>query len=423
MPARTRVAVVGGGWAGCTAALTLAEAGVAVTLYEAARTLGGRARAVALDGRALDNGQHILLGAYEQTLHLIERLSPANNGLWRLPLALRQPPEFALVCPSLPAPLHLAAGLLRAEGLDWPEKLAAALWVRRLLGADAAAESALTVGELTRDQPDKLNRLLWHPLCVSALNTAPDAACAKVFRNVIRDAFGRRRRHSDLVLPRRDLTELLPAPAAARLGELGSTVRTSTRILGIEPEGDALAVATRETRTVYTHVVIAVAPQHVSALTARLQALAPLARKLAGYRYEPIATGYVQYDPTFRLDAPLLALGGPAQFVFDRGQSHGQAGLLAFVASAAADLDPDWLDAADAQLRRIAKPGPVQWRRVVTEKQATYACTPGLARPSVRTAHPRVFLAGDYTTGPYPATLESATRSGLQSARSLLETL
>ncbi|MCL5060575.1 MAG: NAD(P)-binding protein [Candidatus Thermoplasmatota archaeon] len=130
---KPKVAVVGGGWAGCAAALTVAEAGVAVTLYEASRTLGGRARAVELEGEALDNGQHILLGAYEETLGLIDRVHPgaAQNGLWRLPLTIEQPPDFRLACPRLPAPLHLAVGLLGARGLGWGEKLAAARWAQR----------------------------------------------------------------------------------------------------------------------------------------------------------------------------------------------------------------------------------------------------------------------------------------------------
>ena len=132
----------------------------------------------------------------------------------------------------------------------------------------------------------------------------------------------------------------------------------------------------------------------------------------------------MQYDPAFRLEKPLFALtDGPAQFVFDRGQSHGQPGLLALVASAATNLPADWVDRAAAQLQRIARPGAPRWRKHIVEKQATYACVPNMARPVVRTAHPRIFLAGDYTAGPYPATLESATLSGVQSARALLEQL
>lgn len=425
-PKTPQVAVVGGGWAGCTAALTLAEAGVAVTLFEAGRTLGGRARAVELAGRALDNGQHILLGAYDQTLQLIGRLQAAGapDGLWRLPLALRQPPDFSLACPALPAPLHLLAGLLGARGLSWREKLAAARWAHTLMNDRADTPAHLSVSELTHDQPERVSRLLWHPLCVSALNTPPQAASARVFRDVIRAAFGTSRAHSDMLLPRRDLTALLPAPAAARVRELGGEVRLACRVSAIEPTAEGVTLATHDAAVPFSHAIVAVAPQHLAALAAPVAELRPLADQLAGYRYEPIATAYVQYDPAFRLSEPVFALAdGPAQFVFDRGRSHGQAGLLAFVASAAARLPANWLDAAEAQLRRIADPGPASWRKAIVEKQATYACVPGLPRPAVSTAHPRVFLAGDYTAGPYPATLESATQSGVQSARALLQSL
>jgi squalene-associated FAD-dependent desaturase len=419
-------AVIGGGWAGCTAALILAEAGVKVTLFEASRTLGGRARGVELEGQSLDNGQHILLGAYEQTLQLIERLHPGatHANLWRLPLTFEQPPDFSLACPSLPAPLHLLAGLLGARGLSWRDKLAAARWAYAVLGKAQPADQ-LTVSRLTQGQPKKLRDLLWHPLCVSALNTPPEMASARVFHSVMRAAFGGRTRHSDLVLPCRDLTALLPAPAAARAFELGSDIRLGCRVIRLDATPDTVTLGTHDdTSAAYSHVILAVAPQHLPVLARQVPALEPLGRAVARYDYQPIATAYMQYDPAFRLPKPLFALtGGPAQFVFDRGQSHGQAGLLAFVASAATNLPPDWLDRAEAQLRRIVHPGPARWRKRIIEKQATYSCVPGMARPAIRTPHPRIFLAGDYTAGPYPATLESATQSGVQSAGALLEQL
>lgn len=423
---KTNVAVIGGGWAGCAAALTLAEAGVPVTLYEAGRVLGGRARAVELDGRLLDNGQHILLGAYAQTLELIERLRPATskNGLWRLPLALEQPPDFSLTCPRLPAPLHLAAGLLGADGLSWSEKLAAARWAHALIRGKLAPVA--NVGALTRDQPERLRHLLWHPLCISALNTPPDDACAQVFTSVMQAAFGDRNAQSDLLLPRCDLGGLFPVPAARRIAEAGGTVRVACRVsaLAATAHGITAALDARDEALAHSHAIVAVAPQHLKRLAASIPELHEVIATVERYDYQPIATGYVQYDAAFRLPKPIWALAeGPAQFVFDRGQSHGQPGLLAFVASAATDLPADWLDHAEAQLRRVIRPGAAQWRKGIVEKQATYACRPGMARPGVCTAHPRVFLAGDYTAGPYPATLESATQSGVQSAVSLLETL
>lgn len=419
------VAVIGGGWAGCTAALTLAEAGISVTLFEASRTLGGRARAVEIEGRMLDNGQHILLGAYEQTLQLIARLNPGKTpeNLWRHPLNLKQPPDFSLACPRLPAPLHLLLGLLNAQGLSGREKWAAIRWAHALLRNPRAPELQ-TVSQLTRSQPETLNRLLWHPLCVSALNTPPEIASAAVFRDVIRAAFGGRTHHSDLLLPRRDLTALLPAPAAARLIELGGSVRLSSRVSSLEATPDAITLHARDESAIFSHTIVATAPQHLSGLAASIPALEPVVRDVSAYHYQPIATGYIQYDPAFQLTHPQFALAnGPAQFVFDRGQSHGQAGLLAFVASAATNLSPDWLDRAEAQLQRIAQPGSPRWRKSIVEKQATYSCVPDMARPDVCTAHPRIFLAGDYTAGPYPATLETATLSGVQSAGALLRQL
>ena len=424
-PASPHVAVIGGGWAGCTAALTLAEAGIPTTLYESSRTLGGRARAVELEGQSLDNGQHILLGAYEQTLQLIESLRADTQppGTWRLPLALNLPPDFRLACPRLPAPLHLLAGLLGAHGLTWREKWAAARWANTLLHDNTLIDRQ-TVSQFTCMQPDKLNRLLWHPLCISALNTPPDIASAAVFREVIRGAFGGRTHHSDLLLPRRDLTALLPAPAAARIAELGGTVRLASRVTSIHASSDGIRLLTRDDEAHFSHAIIAVAPQHLAALVATVPELESIAHQVTQYDYQPIATGYIQYDAAFQLEQPLFALGdGPAQFVFDRGQSHGQAGLMAFVASAAEQLPDNWLDQAEAQLGRFASPGSALWRRSIVEKQATYACVPRMTRPDVRTPHPRLFLAGDYTAGPYPATLESATLSGVQSAGALLQTL
>lgn len=418
------VAVIGGGWAGCAAALTLAEAGVAVTVFEAGRVLGGRARAADLDGRRLDNGQHLLLGAYSTTLDLIHRLGGIEaDSLWRRPLRLDAPPAFRLSCPAWPAPLNFLAGLVTAHGLDWREKWTIAQWMRRVLHGPLPPDTA-TVAELTRPQSERINRLLWHPLCIAALNTAPDVASAQTFIAVLRAAFGGQRSHSDFLLPRRDLTALFPAPAAERIQMLGGKVHTGRRVRSIEAAARAVTLRFDDRASEFTHAILAVAPQHLNALTEYVRELDAVRQMLAGYRYLPIATAYMQFDPGFVLPQPVLALtGGPAQFVFDRGQSHGQPGLLALVASAASDLAVDWMAQAEAQLRHFAAPGTVLWRRAIVEKHATYACVPAMPRPDVVTPHPHIFLAGDYTAGPYPATLETATTSGVQSAHALLHRL
>ncbi len=133
MAGPTRVAVIGAGWAGLAAAVRLAEGGVPVTVFEAARQAGGRARTVELDGIELDNGQHILLGAYRETLALLARVNPAWQAqLLRLPLLLRVEPDFRLRAVRLPAPWHLAAALLGARGLGWGERARALAFVAAL---------------------------------------------------------------------------------------------------------------------------------------------------------------------------------------------------------------------------------------------------------------------------------------------------
>ena len=117
-----RVAVIGGGWSGLAAAVDLADHGCAVTLLEAAPQLGGRARRVelALGDRTfpLDNGQHLLIGAYRETLALMQRVGiDPQAAFLRLPFTLRYPDGFALQAARLPAPLHLAGALLFARGL------------------------------------------------------------------------------------------------------------------------------------------------------------------------------------------------------------------------------------------------------------------------------------------------------------------
>ena len=426
---KQRVAVIGGGWAGCAAALTVAESGLPVTLYEAGPTLGGRARAISVAGQTLDNGQHILLGAYTQTLGLMAGLqaSQPEAGLMRLPLLVEQPPEFRLACPALPAPLNLLFGLITAQGLTWQEKWTAVTGARAML-KPAMPQADTSVSQFIAAQPEKLRRLLWQPLCLSALNTPPESASANTFKQVLAAAFGGRRSHSDLLLPCRDLGALFPEPAAARIRALGGTIRLRSRVHAIALEDRRITLCTQQDADHHDRLIIAVAPQHVAGLGRQIAGMERTLSVLADYRYQPIATAYLQYPEEVRLSRPMLALGGePGQFVFDRGQTHGQAGLLAVVVSAASALlgraHNDWLDEIEAQLARMLPLPPLRWRRAFVEKQATYACLPDMPRPAVTTGHPQVFIAGDYTAGPYPATLESATLSGVQSALALLESL
>lgn len=426
------VAVVGGGWAGCAAAVELARRGASVTLFEAARTLGGRARRIEQAGRTLDNGQHILLGAYDRTLRLLATVGvDRRQAFLTLPLQMRYPPGSGgmdFVAPRLPAPLHLAVALLRAKGLERADKLAMARFstTARWLGWRLDHDCSVTELLERFDQTERLYRLMWRPLCLAALNTAPGQASANVFLAVLRDSLGAGRAASDMLLPRADLSALFPDAAARWLAGNGAMVRTGARVDALAPDGARWRVGDET----FDGIVLAVAPAAASQLLAPLPDSAPVTARLDALAPEPIATCYLQYDPAVRLAQPFFALEDDAaagrwgQFVFDRGQlDDGQGGMLAVIVSAAGEaaaLPRPALAAAIAAQLAVAFGQPAlatpAWSTVVTEKRATHASTPGLERPANATPWPGLVLAGDYTAGDYPATLEMAVRSGLAAA-------
>lgn len=421
-----RVAVIGAGWAGCAAAVEVTRLGHQVTLFEASRTAGGRARrlgaTVAGSAVAIDNGQHILIGAYAETLRLMQAVGvDAQAALLRLPLTLRFPDGSGLALPRLPAPLDALAGILAARGWSWADKgalLRVALgWQRRGFACDAA----LSVADLCRSLTPAARAQLIEPLCISALNTPAERASGQVFLRVMKDALFSASGGSNLLLPRRDLSALLPDAALAWLRAQGGAVQLGVRVQRLAQAGADWVVST-DRSSAFDSVVLACPPQEAARLVegCGLPATDWLAQAHS-LKYEALATVYA-HAPGARLPLPMLALAAsasaPAQFVFDRGQLDGPAGLLAFVISASegdsATLTQQVLAQAAQQLGLLALV-PVQ---TVVEKRATFACTPGLQRPGLVVA-PGLLACGDYIAGPYPATLEGAVRSGLDAARHL----
>lgn len=439
------VAVIGGGWAGCAAAVELARAGYKVTQLEAARTLGGRARRIETDHRHLDNGQHILLGAYSETLRLMKLTGvDREQALLSLPLQMRYPAGSGgmdFVAPRLPAPLHLALALLRAKGLQRADKLSLARFstTARWMGWTLHTDCSVTELLQRFDQTPRLIQLMWRPLCLAALNTPPERASAQVFLNVLRDSLGAKRSASDMLLPRADLSALLPEAAAAYVEAHGGSVRTGAKVQALRSIEGRLwqldisgAAVGGNWSTYFSGVVLATGASQAATLLHAIPDCdtSALCSQLTAFEPEAITTCYLQYDAATRLELPFFALlDDPdnhqwGQFVFDRGQlDAGQAGLLAVVISAsgsAAAQSQDLLaEAVAVQLAAVfQRPelGRPKWFKVITEKRATYACAPGVSRPANDSGLPGLAIAGDYTAGDYPATLESAVRSGVAAA-------
>lgn len=419
-----KIAIVGAGYAGLAAAVTLAEHGVGADVFEASKVLGGRARAVDIQEQALDNGMHIMIGAYRETLRLLRLVGVRENeALYRSRLRLELPGRLRLAAPLLPAPLHLAWALLRAHGLTPSEKNMAIRFIGDHKRTHFRLPADRPVSELLQCQPPRLRRLFWEPLCLATLNTPPETASAQVFLNVLRDSLAGKRAASDLLLPARDLSRMFPEPAAAYITARGGQVRRGRRIAGIRrgPAGFAI-----DGFGPYDQAILAVAPQHLPRLVSGLPAMEPVAGLVLGFDYQSITTCYLSYPHQVGLPFPMLGADSDHyQWLFDRGRLCRQPGLLAGVISGNGPHDrmdpPALAEELHRTLAMVApKLPPPHWSKVIRERRATFACHPNLRRPETATPVPGLYLAGDYVAGDYPATLEGAIRSGIAAARAAL---
>jgi hypothetical protein len=389
-----RVAVIGAGWAGLAAAVRAVQAGHHVTVFEASRSLGGRARLVEVtlpNGEfcILDNGQHVLLGAYRETLDLMQTVGVDLNAvLTRLPISLKAFQTQRWLWRDY---ISLVACLIEwgLRGMTCPE--------------------ATSVMALSQRVSSRVFADLIEPLCLSALNTAPAEASGRVFLRVLKDAFtskpyawlGGTYASSDILIPKVDLGRVFPSHAGAWLQARGAGVRLGTRVADLMP-----------LQKEFDHVVVATPPWEAARL---LRDVAPdWATSVDALAYPAIATVYAQAPADFDLAKPMLALPTdaehPAQFVFSRAEARG---LLAFVVSDA--KSETWGD-REALERLVLAQGEamlgvaLQPVSTIIEKRATFACTVQIKRPA-KLALAGLSVVGDYVEGPYPSTIEGAVRS------------
>ncbi len=416
----SRLAVIGAGWAGLAAAVQATRRGHTVSVFEMAGTPGGRARSVAHDGEVLDNGQHILIGAYRDTLALMRQVGvDVDQVLHRQPLALVDAQGHGLALRPGPAPWAFLRAVLAHPTWSSRDRLsllrAGCGWAWGGFRAPAAA----SVRQLCSGLTPTVYRELVEPLCVAALNTPAQEASAQVFLTVLRDGVLGAPGCADLLLPRRPLGELFPEPAWDWLGAQGVRLAARTRVTELAHHADG-GWAVRGER--FDGVVLACSALEAARLAAPLAT--DWSRCAASLPHEPIAT-VVLDAPGARLASTMVSLPeGPAQFAFDQGALGVRPGRFTFVVSGAAP----WLEqgqeglvqavleqAQGAFLAGTLADAP-RLRACIAERRATFRCLAGTRRPA-QVLMPALVAAGDYVEGPYPATLEGAVRSGLSAAR------
>jgi len=431
------IIIAGGGWSGLATAVKLISEGYKVRLIEASPDLGGRARTVTTNNMQLDNGQHILLGAYANTLKLTKLLNLNESDLFsRKSLDLKIQDKhncFHIKAASLPNPLHMLSALMFAKGISVKEKiLISQCWLFMLAKRFKIKQDISVLNYLKQHkQTNNLIKFFWEPLCIGALNTQTNKASIQVFLAVLKYSFTQKSSHSDILLPKKCLDDLLPAPAKEFINNNGGQVSTGVRLLEIQTNNQMIHnIKTSENHLQCEHLVLATPYQQTLKLLSAIPEQSTLVSKLQKLNAEPISTLYLQYPETVAINNDMIGLVDTmTQWLIDR-KSCGQPGLIAAVISASgthSDMDKQTLTKMIiSEIKTLFPdwPEPIS-TKLIREKHATFSCHTEInhLRPISGNIGQNIWLAGDYTDTGLPATIEGAVSSGLECASKLIDTI
>ncbi len=439
------VTVIGAGVAGLSAATALAESGARVLVVEARPGLGGRATAFRdpETGERVDNGQHILMGCYDETFAFLRRIGASDRVQWQASLALtmidRRGHETTLRFPGVASPLHLLGGVLAWDALSWSERfsvfrIGAAL--KRNVGHPSHGghpSRGARANETVRDwlarhgQAPRLCELFWEPLALAALNQSIDQAAAPHFIAILKRMFGPDPLAAALVLPAVPLDELYAEPSREWLRSRGHQVRTNSPAT-IEVGNEVVRAVHIRNERIETPVIVSSVPWHAMAslFDEAPACLEQTLKNAAALDSCPIVTVNLWFDRPV-MHEPLIGLPGRSfQWVFDkRAIVGGTASHLSLVSSGAEHIVAQGNDELVAlAVREVREALPAARAAVlrrglaVREKRSTFSLAPGAPpRPPTATAVRGLFLAGDWIDTGLPGTIESAAFSGHRAAR------
>ncbi len=429
------VIIVGGGVSGLAAAVRLSGAGARVTLLEQAQKLGGRCYSFRdpATGDIVDNGQHVLVGAYHRTLAYLETIGTRQFLTTEKGITFADPSEGRAVLrfPRLPAPFHVASGLLSFRLLPIADRWGCVRVGRHLRAWSEATERSLASQSVdiwlsSLGQSESARRVLWDPFCVSVMNERPESASALLFARSLRRAFFGVRDDAAVLIPTIGQSELYVEPACRLLLGAGARIIAGTEVDRITLErGKATGVRLADGTLMASGSVIAAVPPHALARMVPPEAAkaAPF-DSLGAFASSPIVSVHLWFDREI-LDVDFIGLiGQDVQWVFNRRRITGggsTAGYLsALISGAYRQVDLAKEELVELAIRDIASVAPECARArllsslVIKEKRATFSATAGAERlrPSAATPIGGFFLAGDWTDTGLPATIEGAITSG-----------
>ena len=436
------VSIIGGGWSGLAAAVELCSNNIPVTVFESARQLGGRARSVNINNTTLDNGQHLMIGAYHQMLSLLNKIGVDESAVFyrtqqqldMLDLETCQS-VFSLKLPKIMAPMNLLVGLMHSPSLTFSEKFATLFRFNKLLNKNIETDISVDQWLMHSGIPEKYSQYLLKPLCLAALTTHTHEASAKIFQTVLQQTFNGKAKNTDLLIPTVDLGQLFPEAAKRYIQKHGGKVLTGHRVDQINFHNNRVqSIEVQDEIFDIDHLILAT-PAHITQkLISTSPQLENSCKKLEQLEYEPVTTIYLQYPSTVQLSMPMLGIiNASSEWLFDR-QHCGQPGLIAVVISANGqhmELSTD--DLATQVEDELSTLFPF-WPKalsanIIREKRACLRCTPNLdkKRPYINTAIKNLALCGDYVyieeknAAGLPSTLEGSLRSGVKCAQTYIQ--
>jgi len=442
MAEKKNIAIVGGGWAGLAAAVELCKHHHKVTIFESSPQLGGRARSMIWNGLTLDNGQHLMIGAYQQMIECLKTIQADTSQLFKqLPHRMLMLDSqngkiaFDLQLPTYPAPLHLLFGVLNTPSLSIKEKILLLLRFNKLLNTPIKNDISVSEWLSGAKLPDSYRINLLEPVCLAALTTHPQQASAKAFQSVLQQTFNAPADFTDLLIPTTDLGKVFPALAEKFILQHGGEIKTRCKVQQLHHDNNQVHSVQINNEVInFDQIILATPPKASVKLLQEIPACDNISEQINKLRFEPVSTLYLQFEEPLSLPYPMLGMiNGLSEWVFERATS-GHNDVLAVVISAQGEhlklTEENLVNTIYKELSNTIENLPELLNsKLIIEKRATFQCHPDVDknRPGINTDLRNLKLCGDYVyieennQPGLPSTLEGALRSGVKCAQSIIQ--